>query len=223
MEAADAAELSGTAALIKQVSGTSTLLLVAALTRGGELRTELADLLRESERLGVAVVHRLEGLSPSEVANALELSGGGAVPPDWQAWLAAACPLPPGVLWARMAELAAAGSVAAGRHHWWTGLRWSWRSGPPEPHRPAMTLPEVTADERALLGAAAALGERFRVSDLVPSLGVPEMELAESLDRLGRRGIVAFRETLEIDDDFTDVYEFPGTAEREAWRHGDLP
>ncbi|HSM36325.1 MAG TPA: ATP-binding protein, partial [Longimicrobiales bacterium] len=155
MEAADAAELSGAAALIKQVTGTSTLLVVAVLTRGGELRAELADLLRESERLGVAVVHRLEGLSASEVANALELSGGGAVPPAWQDWFAAGCPFPPGVLWARMAELAAAGAVSQERHHWWTGLRWAWRSDPPEAARPSVSLPEVTAEEREILGAAA--------------------------------------------------------------------
>ncbi|HUG40323.1 MAG TPA: hypothetical protein VMM12_07555, partial [Longimicrobiales bacterium] len=52
-------------------------------------------------------------------------------------------------------------------------------------------------------------------------LGTTELELADRLDRLARRGIVEFKETLESPDALTDIYRFPDRARMEAWR--DVP
>jgi hypothetical protein len=218
MEVADAAELSGAFALIRDVTGTHTLLLIAAQTRGGDLRRELADLLRESERLGVAETHRLAALSAEQIAEALEQSRGGETPPAWRDWFAEASPMAPGELWDRMGRLVASGAVRRDRRWWWTGLRWTWQTEPPAPQRRVVELPTVTPEEHALLAAAASLGEEVRVSDLVRVLGTPELEMADELDRLARRGILEFLETRETGDDLTDVYRFPAEGHREAWR-----
>lgn len=223
MEAADAAELSGAFALIQRVAGTHTLLLIAVRTRGGALRPELRDLANETERLGVGRFHRLEGLSADEVAAALAESSHGRLPPEWRAWFAETAPLAPGTLWERMAALAGEGAVARERFWWWSGRRWSWTGLPQQPPRPAITLPQVTPPERTLLTTAARLGEEFRVSDLIRELGVPEDELADRLDRLARRGIVAFVETLEIGEDLTDVYRFADRAHAKTWRRASGP
>ena len=218
MEAADAAELSGAFALIQRVAGTHTLLLIAARTRGGALRPELRDLASETERLGVGRFHRLEGLSVDAVATALEESSRVRLPPGWREWFAETAPIAPGALWERMAALAGEGAVARERFWWWSGRRWTWTGQPQQPPRSAITLPEATPPERALLAAAARLGNEFRVSDLIRELGVPEVELADRLDRLARRGIVAFVETVEIGEDLTDVYRFADRAHAETWR-----
>lgn len=218
MEAADAAELSGAFALIQRVAGTHTLLLIAVRTRGGALRPELRDLASETERLGVGRFHRLEGLSADAVAAALRESSRAPLPDEWREWFAETAPLAPGALWERMAGLAAEGAVARERFWWWSGRRWTWTGHPQQPPRPAITLPEVAPQEQALLAAAARLGTEFHVSDLTRELGVAEDELTDRLDRLARRGIVAFVETLEIGEDLTDVYRFTDRAHAETWR-----
>lgn len=225
MEAADAAELSGAFALIQRVAGTHTLLLIAVRTRGGALRPELRDLASETERLGVGRFHRLEGLSADEVAAALQESSRARLPTEWREWFAETAPLAPGALWERMAALAGEGAVARERFWWWSGRRWTWTGEPQQPPRSAITLPEATPPERALLAAAASLGNEFRVSDLVRELGVAEDELADRLDRLTRRGIVAFVETVESGEDLTDVYRFADRKHAETWRRdrGDGP
>lgn len=220
MEAADAAELSGAFALIQRVAGTHTLLLIAARTRDRELRPELRDLASETERLGLGRFHRLEGLTADEISAALEESSRVPLPPEWREWFAAAAPLPPAEMWERLAGLAATGAVVRERFWWWSGRRWTWAASPPEPPRRVVALPEVGSEERRVLVAAARIGQEFPVSELAERLGTTELELADRLDRLARRGIVEFKETLESPDALTDIYRFPDRARMEAWRDG---
>jgi hypothetical protein len=220
LEASDADELAGAAALLQRLPPTRTLFIATAISRSGTLPRSVADLLREAERLKVGRAVEIPALNRAEAIAAVEAATRTATPDPWRQWLDDAAPATPSQLWTLLGDLETAGDLVKGRR------RWRWARSAPQAGAAAVIpfadteLEDLTESDILLLEAAGRLGTPFEAPALAAALRMDDLALEDRLARLIRRQRLRLEETVERDGELIDRYAFvrPENALRWAAR-----